>query len=137
MNKMHFENLRDWKLVSILIISAILLILGIFEPFEFISPEIYDKILPAGFLLQIIYTSRIFWYKNYVQWNKLGMTLKINSFFGKHYSFDQISGVEMNTDTLTITKTNGTKTAYNIAGMEKRDALQLQHLILERSSTNK
>ena len=137
MNKMHFENLRDWKLVSILIISAILLILGIFEPFEFISPEIYDKILPAGFLLQIIYTSRIFWYKNYVQWNKLGMTLKINSFFGKHYSFDQISGVEMNTDTLTITKTNGTKTAYNIAGMEKRDALQLQHLILERTSTNK
>ena len=134
---MHFENLRDWKLVSILIISAILLILGIFEPFEFISPEIYDKILPAGFLLQIIYTSRIFWYKNYVQWNKLGMTLKINSFFGKHYSFDQISGVEMNTDTLTITKTNGTKTAYNIAGMEKRDALQLQHLILERTSTNK
>lgn len=137
MNKMHFENLRDWKLVSILIISAILLILGIFEPFDFISPEIYDKILPAGFLLQIISTSRIFWYKNYVQWNKLGMTLKINSFFGKHYSFDQISGVEMNTDTLTITKTNGTKTAYNIAGMEKRDALQLQHLILERTSTNK
>ncbi|MDM9631502.1 toxin-antitoxin system YwqK family antitoxin [Robiginitalea aurantiaca] len=37
----------------------------------------------------------MFWYKNFVQWNKKGAVIKINSLLGKSLSFDQIIKTEL------------------------------------------
>ena len=110
MKKIHFDNLsKNWFLITILILSIIFLLVGIFEFIPFENPKINKKISGVGFLLQALYFSRMFWFKNYIQWNKKGAVIRINSFMGKSLSFDEIKKTELNEKKLTITKVNEKK----------------------------
>ena len=64
--------------------------MGIFELFEFENPKLNKRISAIGFFLQVIYFSKMFWFKNYVQWNKKGAVIRIYSWASKSLSFNQI-----------------------------------------------
>jgi hypothetical protein len=53
----------------------------------------------------------MFWFKNYVQWNKKGLMLRINHFWGKSISFEDIETSRLENDVLTIYKKDGV--SYN------------------------
>lgn len=85
MRRIHFEHLGKGNYWIILIIlSLIFIVIGILEPFEFENEKIYKYISATGFLLQAIYFSKLFWYKNTVQWNNKGIVIRIKSFLGKY-----------------------------------------------------
>merc|ERR1712169_148126 len=106
MKKIHFDNMKNWIWIAILILSLIFILSGTFEFMEFENPKINKRISAVGFFLQVIYFSKMFWYKNYVQWNKKGAVIRINSFTSKSLSFDEINKTELNDKKLIITKTN-------------------------------
>lgn len=134
--RIHFDHLGNRNLwILILIFSIILFLIGIFKPFEFLSLKNSSYMFSFGVLLQIIYLSRIFWYKNTVQWNKKGLVIRIESFLGKSLRFDQIKATELNEKVLIITKTKGEKVKIDLNEIEESDALKLYKIILKNRIT--
>ena len=137
MKKIHFDNLRkNWFLITILILSIIFLLVGIFEFIPFENPKINKKISGVGFLLQALYFSRMFWFKNYIQWNKKGAVIRINSFMGKSLSFDEIKKTELNEKKLTLTKVNGKKITFDLKEIAKSDTQKLNEIIVKNTIAN-
>ena len=91
MKRIKFDNLQyNWFFISLMVLSLICIILGTFEIIEFENQKINKGIRAFGFFSQFLFYSRMFFYKNYVQWNKRGLFLRINSFWGKTISFEDI-----------------------------------------------
>ncbi len=81
--KIHFDNMKSWIWIFILFLSLFFILVGIFELFEFENPKLNKRISAIGFFLQVIYFSKMFWFKNYVQWNKKGAVIRIYSWASK------------------------------------------------------
>lgn len=136
MKRIHFDNMRNKFWITILILSIICFIIGIFEPIEFSRYDLNKYILKIGFLLQALYFSQMFWYKNYVQWNKKGINIKVNSFLGKSLSFDQVKTTELNEKTLTITKDNGKIIMIDLNEIAESDSQKLNEIIIKNTIAN-
>lgn len=137
MKKIHFENMSwNWILISVLILTAILIFGTNSQIFEFDNPKINSVLRSFGLILLIVYLSRIFWYKNYVQWNKKGIVIRIKSLFGKTIRFDKIKLTELQDKTLTITKVDGTKTIIDLVGVLDKDIQKLNKILVQNTISN-
>lgn len=136
MEKIYFENKINPKLKFLIILSIPFVLLGSLNLIPFNDPRINKYSSVIGFLLLTIYFSRMFWYKNYVQWNYKGIHIKIKSFIGKSISFEKIKENHFNKETITITKTNGKKITINLEGISKSDTEKLNKIITENMITN-
>ncbi len=136
MKRIHFDNMRNKFWIAIFLLSVICFIIGIFEPIEFSNKDLNKYTMKIGFLLQAFYFSRMFWYKNYIQWNKKSANLRINSFWGKSLTFDQIRATEFNEDKLIITKKNGKKITLDLNEIAESDKEKLNEIIIKNTIAN-
>ncbi|MCF6280200.1 MAG: hypothetical protein L3J14_07620 [Flavobacteriaceae bacterium] len=127
MKRIHFDNMKDKKMIAILAISITCLLLVLF--FEFKNPKIYKYLSVLGFSLQVIYLSKMFWYKNYVQWNKKGMNIRIKYFVGKSIRFNEVKTTILDDKTLTITKKDRSKIHIDLSNIEHEDVNKLNEII--------
>jgi hypothetical protein len=134
--KIHFDNMKNWIWFAILILSLVFILAGTFELFEFENPKMNKRISAIGFFLQVIYFSKMFWYKNYVQWNKKGAVIRINSWSGKSLSFDQIKKTELIEKKLIITKDNGQTVTFDLNGIAESDTHKLNEIIVKNTIAN-
>ena len=125
--------MRNWIWITVLILSLIFIISGTFELFHFENPKLNRRVSAVGFFLQIIYFSRMFWYKNYVKWNKKGAVIRINSFSATSLSFDRIKKTELNDNTLTITKTNGNRVTFDLREIAESYTHKLNEIIVKHT----
>ena len=136
MRKIHFDNLGKNKYwILIILLSGVLIFIEEL-PIEFENPKIYKYLRASGFLLQVIYWSKLFWFKNTVQWNKKGAVIRINSFMGKSLSFDQIRKTELNENKLIITKTGGEIITFDLNHIAESDAQKLNEIIIKNTIAN-
>ncbi|WP_299782840.1 hypothetical protein [uncultured Formosa sp.] len=136
MKRIHFDNMRNKFWISIFILSVICFIIGIFEPIDFSKQDVNKYIMKIGFLLQAIYFSRLFWHKNYIQWNKKGANLRINSFWGKSLTFNQIKKTELNENKLIITKNSGEIVTFDLNEIVESDTQKLNEIIIKNTIAN-
>lgn len=134
MKRIHFDNLKNWIWMVALVLSLVFILGGAFEFVEFENPKINKTISAIGFLIQVVYYSKMFWYKNYVQWNKKGAVIKINAFMPKSLSFDQVKTTELNDNKLTITKVYGSKVMFNLNDIAEADTQKLNDIILKNAA---
>lgn len=122
MERVKFDNMRDWRLVVLIAVSLLCLLVGWAEPVSLENPSVYKIISSVGFFLQAVYFSRMFWYRNYVQWNKRGGNIKINSFFGHSFRFSEIKSVALLEDQLTIAFVGGKQPlTFDLSKVEAED----------------
>ena len=76
----------------------------------------------------------MFWFKNYVQYNKKGIFIRIKTFFGKSISFDNVERTELENQALTIYKNDGTRYDFNLEEIEESDYKKLFDVINQYSS---
>ena len=96
MKRIKFDNLsKNWKLKLLVICSIIFLFLGIFEISVFNDSFFNESFIKIGFLFQVLFFGRMFVYKNYVQWNKKGIYVKVNRFIGINFSFEEMKYSEI------------------------------------------
>lgn len=134
--KIQFDNMNNWIWIVILILSLIFILIGSFELIEFENPKLNKSISAIGFFLQVIYFSKMFWYKNYVQWNKKGVVVRINSFLGKTLRFDEIKKTELIEKKLIITKDNGTTVTFDLNKTAESDQQKLNEIIVKNTIAN-
>ncbi len=128
--------MKNWIWIVILILSLIFILAGTFELFEFENPKLNKRISAIGFFLQVIYFSKMFWYKNYVQWNKKGAVVRINSFMGKSLRFDEIKMTELIEKKLIITKDNGNTVTFDLNEIAESDTQKLNEIIVKNTIAN-
>jgi len=138
MKRIHFDDLGK-KGYWIFIIALSLILIFIEEiplPFEFDNPATYKFLKASGFLLQALYWSKLFWFKNTVQWNKKGAVIRIKSIFGKSLRFDEIKSTELEEKIMTITKKDGTKIKFDIKEFEESDSHKLNEIMIKNTIAN-
>ena len=130
MNRIKFHNFQtNWFIISLTLLSLFCLIFGVFEIIEFENPKINKRISAIGYLSQAVFISRMFWFKNYVQWNKKGLTLRINHFWGKSISFEDIETSRLEDDVLTIYKKDGVSYNFDLKNVDENDSKKLNDII--------
>lgn len=136
MKRIHFDNMRNWIWISILIIALIFILIGSFDVFDFENPKMNNWISAVGFLLQVIYFTRIFWYKNYFQWNTKGAYIRMNSYIGETLRFEEIKATELNEKKLTISKVNGKKVTFDLNDIAESDTKIINEVIVKNTYAN-
>ena len=134
MKKIHFNHLRfkHWS-TFVLLLAFLCIVFGFFEIITFNSPEINKKVSALGYILTTIYFTKMFWFRNYVEWNKLGMNIKLNKWISKSISFDEVSEVILTDSTLTIIEKSGFKKNFQIDTINSEDVAKLIRIINENA----
>ncbi len=136
MKRIHFDNLGKNKYWIFIIILSLVFIFVEELPIEFENPKMYNYIRASGFLLQALYWSKFFWFKNTVQWNKKGAVIRINSFTGKSLRFDQIKKTELNENKLIVTKSGGEIITFDLNEIVESDTQKLKEIIIKNTIAN-
>ncbi len=130
MKRIKFDNLQtNWLFISLILISIFCMIFGFFEIIEFENPKINKRISAIGYFTQAIFFSRMFWFKNYVQWNKKGIVVRIKSFFGKSISFENVKNSKLENNILTIYENNGKSYNFDLTEIDEKDSKKLNEII--------
>jgi len=136
MKNIYFEKATPWFWTAILVLSLMFVLLGTFECIDFTNLKINKRLTGIGFILQAIYFTRMFWYKNYVQWNKRSALVKINTFTGKSLHYKNIKAAVLKDNQLVITKFNDRKQVFHLKNVAKTDTEKLYKIIVNHMSAN-
>ncbi|AWL79083.1 hypothetical protein DKB58_09115 [Capnocytophaga canimorsus] len=106
MKKIVFLNVQKNKALLFLFVLILVLFFVNFVLWQ-------NKYLRVSFYLFLtIYLSKMFWFRNYFEWNKMGFLIKINSFFGKNYMVSDIQTIVFQSDGVKIIKNNGNEKTF-------------------------
>lgn len=106
MKKIVFLNVQKNKALLFLFVLILVLFFVNFVLWQ-------NKYLRVSFYLFLtIYLSKMFWFRNYFEWNKMGFLIKINSFFGKNYMVSDIQTIVFQYDGFKIIKNNGNEKTF-------------------------
>lgn len=134
MRRIKFDNLqKNWFLITLTLLSFLCVIFGLLEIYEFENPNINKGIVLIGYLSSAVYFSRIFWFKNYVQWNAKGIVLRLKPFYGKSIPFNDIKDLQYQNSVLTISRNNGVDYDFDLTGIDERDTTTLIEIIKKYS----
>ncbi|MHA3045390.1 hypothetical protein JSO61_008720 [Riemerella anatipestifer] len=133
MKKIHFDqlNFRDSKAQFILLVLALfLVIINTFEFWTFENTNYLKLITIVIFLFIAVIHSQFLWYKNFVQWNKKRIVIKLNELFlGKTFKFDEISNFDFTNNQLTISKFDGERKIFDVSNIELESIEKLKNIL--------
>ena len=133
MEKIHFDQIGgDKKWASLFVISLALIFTGFFELIDFSFPAMNKWLITAGFFIHVLFLSKLFWYKNVVQWNKKGVVIRIKSYVGKSLRFSEIESTHMNDKKLTIEMKSGKLFQFDLNEFPENDSKKLSTILAER-----
>ena len=130
MKRIKFDNVaKNWFLITLLVLSILCLIFGGLEIIEFTNPKINNWLRGIGFFSQALFFSRMFWFRNYVQWNKKGALVRIKSFWGENIKFDELSHATLEHKNLKIFNGDAVRYEFDLSDFEREDAEKLHAII--------
>ncbi|WP_034057306.1 hypothetical protein [Lacinutrix jangbogonensis] len=139
MKKIHFGNLNKkgrWILLPLILIGLFLIINGVFDFIEFANPKMNKYLNAIGYLIVFGFSTQMFWYQNYVQWNKRGILIRIKSFLGKNIKFKEIKSSELNDKKLIMIETYGNKIEIDLSHIIESDVEKLMDIINKNTIAN-
>ena len=116
-----------------MIISLVLILIGSFEIIDFAYKRTNKILTSIGFFTLALYFSKMFWYKNYVEWNKLGMNIKINRIISKSIKFDNVKKLEVDNYNFKIIQKCGREKIFEIHNIKSNDLEKLLKIIKQNS----
>ena len=130
--KLHFDNLgkqKYWK--YILIICTAMIFAGLFKPDQSINNEIYRYLFIVGLVVPILYLSRIFWYRNMIQWNNKGVIIRLDA-ETKSVKFENIKRIKNVDNHIIITVNDDNEIRFDLTAFDQKDVLKLVHILREK-----
>ena len=132
MKKIYFENLSwNWIRISFLVLASLCLSID----YGLILNYKNGLITSLGFVILIIMLSKRFWYKNYVEYNKLGIVIKLNLITDRTIKFSEIDKIKINDDKLIVQLNNERKIEFKIKNMDSSDINKLLRILVENSKS--
>lgn len=115
--------------ITLILLSFLLVIFGLFEIYKFENPTINKCIVLLGYLSSAVYFSRKLWFKNYVLWNTKGIVLRLKPFIGKSIPLNEIKDVKFENSVFPISRNNGINYDFDLTGIDERDTTTLIEII--------
>lgn len=132
MKKIQFENLYwNWTRVTLLICASLCLLVG----YGLVLNYENGLISSLGFVILIIILSKRFWYKNYVEYNKLGIVIKLNLITDRTIKFNEIDKIKINDDKLIVKLNSERKFEFKITDINSTDISKLLKILVENSKS--
>lgn len=132
MKHIHFNKLNQFQSIILLLIGLLLILLGFYKDYLGEGSQWTTWSSVVGYLFFGLHFSKMFWHKNYVEWNKKGIVYKIKTRFGKTLRFNQVGGAALKSDVLFITLSDG-----SIIEIDLRDVFSEDQKKLHEIFTNK
>lgn len=132
MKHIHFNRLNRFQSIVFLLIGLILILIGFYKDYLGEGSLWTTSSTVLGYLFFGLHFSKMFWYKNYVEWNKKGIVYKIKTRFGKTIRFNQIGGVVLKNDVLFITFIDGSLMKIDLHDVFPEDQKKLQEIFLKK-----
>jgi hypothetical protein len=137
MKRIRFNKYNDWKNKTLMFVAVICFFLGIVGFLGENKAQWYKILQMIGYVAMIIFFARMFYGKYYVGWNKIGITIRLNSFFSnKSFNFKDVTSTVFENEFLTITKKNGKEIKLDLNGLEETDTRRLFEIIIQNTVTN-
>ena len=137
MKRIRFNKYNDWKNKTLMFVAVICFFLGIVGFLGENKAQWYKILQMIGYVAMIIFFARMFYGKYYVGWNKIGITIRLNSFFSnKSFNFKDVTSTVFENEFLTITKKNGKEIKLDLNGLEETDTRRLFEIIIQNTFTN-
>lgn len=133
MKRLRFNKLDDWKNWILFILAIICMFSGTFEIFGETKTDWNKMLVLLGSFGMVIYFARMSFGKNYVGWNKAGITIRVKSFLGKSFNFKDVQSTDFQNRIITIVKKNGKKIELDLSEIEKSDIDKLTEIIIENT----
>ena len=86
--------------------------------------------------LFVVIMGKQFFFRNYLGWNKKGMTLKLNSFFSKTISFEHIIAYSFKNENLEIVRKNGSSFNFSLRDLNPNHIHRIREILLTHTSIN-
>lgn len=123
MKPIKFEELsvsgKNIIWIILLVFCGLFPFLNLFDLFTFLEPTTLKRVNAACFLTLAIYHLRPFMHRNYVQWNKRGITIRVNSLLGTNFSFENVKNIVYAEDRYTVyTYSGGRPKVIDLEGIE-------------------
>ena len=133
MKRIKFIDLSWKNPISLLfiipsVIFLVFILLNTFEVFSFQNDQLNKVIFLLFFALQFIFFSRIFFFKNAFEYNKLAINLRINKFFPKNIRFSDIARIVFRENKFIITKFGGKSVEINLQNVLEDDKIKLKEI---------
>ncbi|NNF34638.1 MAG: hypothetical protein HKN68_11040 [Saprospiraceae bacterium] len=136
MKRIFFDDMTHSIWVWLSILSVVLIINGAFEFFILINPFLHKVFYIVGFLIPVVFFGKILFHRNYVQWNKKGILIRLNARIGGvSMKYREIESVEESNESMIIEKKNGVRHELDASGIDSSDIKKLSN-ILHKYSTD-
>ena len=76
----------------------------------------------------------MFWFRNYVQWNKMGILIRINTFLGKSIQFENIEKIIFENKVFTIFDVYKKTHQIDLKEFNENDIVKLQEIFNQNLS---
>ncbi len=132
--RIYFHNLEKlkWSIVP-LILGLLLLLSDLFNWFEMQGNGNWSGLGLIGQLLiyvtLLVLISPYLFRRYVVQWNEIGMQLKVDSFFGTYIPFSEVTSLEIHDDSLKIFLLNGKERKIDVSHILEEDIDKLMKVI--------
>lgn len=120
--ELSFRNNRIWGVL--LILALIIVLSSLFDYFSLIDAKAAKYLTSFAYLVPLLNFSRIFYFRNIVQWNKRGMTVRVNDFWGFNFSFSEVNRVFYAEDEYTL-DLGGKRKTINLEGVDQESKEKL------------
>lgn len=131
MHRIQFDDIANNSQVRLLLIVMILFFVLHFIGLIFMEeqPDWSRWAGIFGYLLMTVFLARMFLFKNYVQWNKKGIIIKVDSFVGKSIAFQEVRRFDLRDDQLEIIKTDGRSVLIDLKAIEPAHVKRLYGIL--------
>ncbi len=132
MKHIHFNKLNRFQSIILLLIGLVLILIGFYKNYLG-EGSLWTSISTViGYLFFGLHFSKMFWYKNYVEWNKKGVVYRIKTRFGKTLRFNQVGNVALKNNILFVTLNDGSITEIDLHEVFPEDQKKLLEIFTQK-----
>ena len=132
MKHIHFNKLNRFQSIILLLIGLVLILIGFYKDYLGQGSLWTSTSTVIGYIFFGLHFSKMFWHKNYVEWNKKGVVYRIKTRFGKTLRFNQVGNVALKNNVLFVTLNDGSKTEIDLHEVFPEDQKKLQEIFLKK-----
>ncbi|NER10419.1 hypothetical protein SAMN06265375_10133 [Muriicola jejuensis] len=129
MKRIYFDKMDSRSKKVLAIPMIIFLGIYIYSAFNNRGSVLQSVSGIIGFGFFIFLMSKQFFFKNYVGWNRMGLIIKLNSFWPRNINFGDIKSYKIENNRLHILRKNGSEFNFNLENIGVDDENKIRNIL--------
>ena len=137
MEKVFFDRLDSRKNKLLALPMIVFMLIYVFTAFTNRETYLHQISAILGFGFSVIFFGKQFFFRNYIGWNKKGITIKLNTLLSKSVSFREIRSYSFVNKKLEIERQDGSKFQCSLENLRSDHIDKLKKILKTSTIANK